>query len=135
MSEQRPEAPWVGPAPPPPSRDLPPPHAGGMSPSPPQAAPQAPPPAPSGGSSPLASLERQANISLALSIASIVCGGIILSVIAFVLASNAERKARHLGTTSSDGRIRTAKVVAIVATILWVVIIAAIILGNMSQSS
>jgi len=114
MSDQGPEPPWVDAAPPAPAPEPPPPVVGGpavrQEPVAPQGAPQ----------SPLRAIERLANWSLGLSIASLFCGGIFFSIPALILASKAQRKAQPFGKTSSDGRIRAARTVAIVAIAVWV---------------
>jgi hypothetical protein len=110
MSDQRPDAPWIGPVPqtagPPPRGNPPAPRA------PPRPVP------PKAVASPLAQIERLANISLVLSLASIFC--FIGAVAAFVVATRAKRLARPFGVTSSDGRIRWAKRISVLAIVGWI---------------
>jgi hypothetical protein len=130
MSDQGPEPPWIDAAPPPPVPDPPAPAVGG------QAALRREPIAPQGApESPLRAIERLANWSLALSIASLLCGGIFFSIPALILASRAQRKARPYGKTSSDGRIRAARTLAIVAIAVWVFILVVYAISASSSNS
>jgi hypothetical protein len=107
---------------------------------PPPPRPEAPRPEAQPSRSPLESINRQVNWALGLSVFSIFCGGIVFSVVALVLAFSAQAKARSFGVTSSDGKIKAAKWIAIAATVLWgllfvVVIIAAANSGNSNNTS
>jgi hypothetical protein len=118
MSDQRPDAPWIGPAP---QTAVPPARAAALAPlAPPRPVP------PKAVVSPLAQVERLANISLWLSLASIFCLGLIGGIAAYVIAAKAKRLARPYGVTSSDGRIRWAKRISIFAILGWVVVLVVI---------
>jgi hypothetical protein len=110
VSDQVPNVPWVdsgGPAPPPPPADVQAPRA----------------------ASPLETINRRVNWALGVAIFSIFCGGIVFGIISLVLAFSAQRMARSFGVTSSDGKIKAAKWIAIVATALWAIFIVVVIIA------
>ena len=73
--------------------------------------------------SPIAQLEKWTNWSLALSILSLFCFGLLAAIPAYVLASKAQGQAAQLGVTSVDQKIKTARILAIVGIALQVVIL------------
>jgi hypothetical protein len=80
------------------------------------------PPGPSQPAGPvnaLANLQKLANTSLVLSIVSVFCCG-PLAIVALVLATKAQREARTFGTTSVDGKINAARIVSIIAIVIWI---------------
>ena len=83
---------------------------------------------------PLARAERLANWSLICSVLSFVTSG-ITSFIALYLASRASRAKEGLGATSVDKRVRTARIVAIVAIVLWAIIWIVIIVAAVASET
>jgi hypothetical protein len=71
---------------------------------------------------PIARIDRMASWSLGLAFASILLG-IFTLVPALILAFRSQGLARSFGTTSADSRVRWAKRVSIVFTILWILLL------------
>lgn len=91
-------------------------------------------PAGSHHDNPLARAQRLANWSLICSVLSFFTTG-ITSFIAFYLASRAMKAKEGLGVTSVDRRVRNARIVAVVALVLWTIFwIAIFIAAAVSES-
>ena len=84
---------------------------------------------PTEAANPLARLDRLATWSLILSALSFVCG-IIAVIPAYILAARAQKGAAELGTTSSDQKIKIARIVAIVGLVFWSIVLIAAIAGS-----
>jgi hypothetical protein len=126
MSDLPPDEPWVD------QTQFGPPQQPWQQQPGPQPRWQQPPPQPGGrqgAPTPLAAINKRVNLALALSVLSVFCGGIVLSIIALVLVFRAQAQARSFGVTSSDRKIRTAKWIAIGATVLWAIVIIAIVIS------
>jgi hypothetical protein len=128
MTDVPPDRPWIDPPP-------------GMPPPAPPQADRLPPPAPrapQGGGptpvNPLAEVERLTTTSLILSVVSLFCCG-FLAIVALVYANKAQTQAKAFGTTSVDGRVRTAKVVSIVAIAIWAAFFVIYVLAALSKTN